>query len=203
MNKILQLMTTLFLLFAVFCQSANAKINIFPKARYIPELSFYSDSGKAYKLKDFKSELLMAVLWSRYCGPCISDMKKLDTFSEKMKSKGVRVIIISPEKDFKTADERHAFLRKIEAPHLESYIDRKSNFINGMGVFVTPAAILVNRNNEEAGQITGSVKWDDDDVIDYILKLKTKISKQLDEQEAAYQQSQEQNRKPTEVSFDK
>ena len=103
MNKILKIMTTLFLLFAIFCQSANAKINIFPKARYIPELSFYSDNGQAYKLKDFKSELLMAVLWSRYCGPCISDMKKLDVFSEKMKNKGIRVIIISPEKDFKTS----------------------------------------------------------------------------------------------------
>lgn len=186
-------MTILFLVFAALCQSANAKINIFPKARYIPELSFYSDSGQAYKLKDFKSDLLMAVLWSRYCGPCIADMKKLDTFSEKMKNKGIRVIIISPEKDFKTADERHALLRKLEAPHLESYIDRKSNFINGMGIFVTPAVILVNRNNEEVGQITGSVKWDDSDVIDYILKLKNKISKQLDEQEAANQQGQEQN----------
>ena len=30
------------------------KLNLFPKARYIPELSFYDDAGKAYKLKDFK-----------------------------------------------------------------------------------------------------------------------------------------------------
>lgn len=191
MNNILKFMTSLFFALGFVCQTADAKINIFPKARYIPELSFYADNGQAYKLKDFKSDLLMVVLWSRYCGPCINDLKKLDKFSEKMKNKGIRVIIISPEKDFKTNAERHAFLQKIEAPHLESYVDRKSNFINGMGVFVTPAVILVNQNNEEVGQITGSVKWDDEDVADYIFKLKTKISKQLYEQKAANQQNQE------------
>ena len=60
-----------------------------------------------------------------------------------------------------------------------------------MGVFVTPAVILVNQNNEEVGQITGSVKWDDEDVMNYMLKLKAKISKQLYEQKAANQQNQE------------
>lgn len=194
MNKILQIIPVLFLVFGIFTADAVAKINMFPKARYIPELSFYGDSGKAYKLKDFhQSELLMAVLWSRTCGPCINDMKKLDKFAQKVKDRGIQVILISPEKEFRTADERHKFLKKIGAPHLVSYVDRKSNFINGMGIFVTPAVILVNQDNEEAGQITGGVDWDDSDVIEYMLKLKSDISKKLYEKKAAEQQNQEQN----------
>jgi len=194
MNKILQIIPVLFLVLEIFISDASAKINMFPKARYIPELSFYGDSGKAYKLKDFhNNELLMAVLWSRTCGPCINEMKKLDKFAQKTKNKGIEVILISPEKEFRTVDERHNFLKKIGAPHLVSYVDRKSNFANGMGIFVTPAVILVNQDNEEAGQITGGVDWDDDDVIDYMLKLKSDISKKLKEQKAANQQKEEQN----------
>ena len=52
-------MTSLFFALGFVCQTADAKINIFPKARYIPELSFYADNGQAYKLKDFKSDLLL------------------------------------------------------------------------------------------------------------------------------------------------
>lgn len=193
MNKILQIIPVLFWALGLLMPNAEAKINMFPQARYIPELSFYGDSGKAYKLKDFhQNELLMAVLWSRTCGPCINDMKKLDNFAQKVKDKGIQVILISPEKEFRTVDERHNFLKKIGAPHLVSYVDRKSNFVNGMGVFVTPAVILVNQDNEEAGQITGGVDWDDDDVVEYMLKLKSDISKKLNEKKAANQQNQEQ-----------
>ena len=135
----------------------------------------------------------MVVLWSRSCGPCINDMKKLDKFAQKVKDKGIQVILISPEKEFRTVDERHNFLKKIGAPHLISYVDRKSNFVNGMGIFVTPAVILVNQDNEEAGQITGGVDWDDNDVIEYMLKLKNDISKKLYEKKAAEQQNQEQD----------
>ncbi|MBQ9034334.1 MAG: TlpA family protein disulfide reductase [Alphaproteobacteria bacterium] len=194
MNKILQIIPVLFLALIIFVCEASAKINIFPQARYIPELSFYGDSGKAYKLKDFhNNELLMAVLWSRTCGPCINDMKKLDKFAHRTKDKGIQVILISPEKEFRTGEERYNFLRKIGAPHLVSYVDRKANFVNGMGVFVTPAVILVNKDNEEVGQITGDVDWDDDDVIDYMLKLKNDVSKKLEEKKAANQQNEEQN----------
>ena len=190
MNKIFKIVLILFFVIVFGAENASAKINMFPKARYIPELSFYGDSGKAYKLKDFKADLLRAVLWSRYCGPCINDMKKLDEFMQKTQDKGIKVILISPEKEFKTADERRNFLKKIGAPHLVSYVDRKSNFINGMGIFVTPAVILVNRNNEEAGQITGGVDWADSDVIEYMLKLKNDVSKQLDKQKSADEQGE-------------
>ena len=59
-----------------------------------------------------------------------------------------------------------------------------------MGIFVTPAVILVNRNNEEAGQITGGVDWADSDVIEYMLKLKNDVSKQLDKQKSADEQGE-------------
>ncbi len=152
-------------------------MNLFPKARYIPELSFYDKDGKEYKLKNFKSDLLMVVLWSRTCGPCVKDMGYLNDFSQKVKDKGIRVILISPESEWKNAEEREQFLERIQAAPLDNFFDRKATFMKGMGIFVTPTVILVNKDTEEVGQITGAVKWNTPEVMQYMLKLKAKISK--------------------------
>ncbi|MBR1399778.1 MAG: TlpA family protein disulfide reductase [Alphaproteobacteria bacterium] len=171
MNNILKTLSIL-LIALTFFANADAKLNLFAQPRYIPELSYYSDSGKKHKLTEYKSDLLLAVLWSRFCGPCIGDMKHLQKFADKTKNKGIKVIIISPDEEWKSIDERRNFLKKIGAPNLESYTDRKSNFAHGMGIMVTPVAVMVNRNGEEIGQISGSVEWDDDEVVDYMIKLK-------------------------------
>ena len=189
MNKILR-GSLLFLFFMFPITEVSAKINIFPKPRYIPALSFYGESGKAYRLTDFKEDLLMAVVWSRRCGPCVSDMKYLRNFSKKVEGQGIKVILISPESEWKTSDERRMFMERIGGLGLVNYLDRKANFRDGMGLRVTPTVVLVNRNGEEVGQITGAVNWDDDDVIEYMINLKNESLKQLDEQKSANQQNQ-------------
>lgn len=184
MNKILRVILLL-MFFILPTAEAIAKINVFPKPRYIPALSFYGDSGKAYKLSDFNDDMLIAVVWSKKCGPCIADLKHLNKFAKKVEKQGIKVILISPESEWKTVDERRMFLLRVGGGGLISYLDRKANFRDGMGLRVTPTAILVNRNHEEVGQITGSVEWDDEDVMEYIVNLKNESLKQLDEQEAA------------------
>ena len=175
----------IFVLFILQLSSAAAKINMFPQPRYIPPLNFYGDSGKAYKLTDFKSDLLMAVIWSKNCGPCLEDMKYLNSFAKKTAKQGIKVILISPEKEWQTIDQRRSFLRKIGAPNLVSYLDRKGAFRDGMGIMVTPTVILVNKAGEEAGQITGAVRWDDEEVIEYMVKLKEDMLQELYQRKSA------------------
>ena len=177
MNKIYKSFCFFFIALILSISSASAKLNLFPNPRYIPDLSYYSDSGKKHKLTENKEDMLIALVWSRTCGPCIGDMKHLQAFADKTKGKGIKVIIISPAEDWKTIDERRNFMKKIGAPNLESYTDPKSGFSHGMGIMVTPTAVMVSRNGEEIGQITGSVKWDDPEVVDYLLKLKNDVYK--------------------------
>ncbi len=190
MNKILSAIL-FFVFFVLSSGEVEAKINIFPKPRYIPALSFYGESGKAYRLTDFKEDLLMAVVWSRRCGPCVADLKHLKKFAKRVEKQGIKVILISPESEWKTSDERRLFMQRVGGDGLVNYLDRKANFRDGMGLRVTPTVILVNRNGEEAGQITGSVDWDDDDVVEYMVNLKNESLKYLNEQESANQQEQE------------
>ena len=170
---------------------AEAKINIFEKPRYIPALNIYDDAGNAYQLKDFHSDLVIALLWSKTCGPCLGDLRHLGAFVEQTRENGIEVILISLDKEWRTATDKRAFLKRLNAVNMVSFNDRNNRFKDGMGVGVTPTAILVDRNGEEVGHITGSVKWDDPKVVRYMLDLRNKVSKQLDESETADEQNQE------------
>ena len=186
MNKIFQMIAILSgLMF--YGAIADAKLNIFPQPRYIPALTFFSPDGKTHRLSDFDADLLMAVVWSRSCGPCIAELQNLNDFANKMKNRGIQVILISPEKEWKTMEERRLFMQRYGAPDLVNYLDRRGSFFDGMGIRSTPTAILVNRNHEEVGQITGNVKWDDPDVERYMLKLKKKSSEELNKGKSANQ----------------
>ena len=80
MNKILKSLILLFVFMSV-TSASEAKLNLFQQPRYVPDLSFYGDSGKPYKLKTFGADLLVAVVWSRRCGPCLADLKPLNDFA--------------------------------------------------------------------------------------------------------------------------
>ncbi len=188
MNKIFKFITILFLT-VVSAIPVNAKMNLFPEARYIPALDFYDESGKKYQLYDFNADLLIAVLWSRHCGPCIKDMQPLAKFAKRVENKGIKVILISPAEEWKNVAERQRFWEKIGADKLPQYFDQKSDFMKRMGIFATPTAILVTKNHLEAGQITGSVKWDKPEVEEYLLKLKDKLLQKLNQSKTANQQN--------------
>lgn len=175
MNKILKICLVLLIILTAFSSAVQAKLNIFPQPRYVPDLSFYGDSGKAYKLKDFKDDLLMAVIWSRRCGPCLADLKPLGEFAKATKDEGIHVILISPAEEWKSADEKRIFLKRFGAGDLVSFSDKKSTFVDGMGIMVTPTALLINRDGLEVGQITGAVPWDNPKAIKYIVDLKNKL----------------------------
>lgn len=174
MNKILKSLILLFVFMSV-TSASEAKLNLFQQPRYVPDLSFYGDSGKPYKLKTFGADLLVAVVWSRRCGPCLADLKPLNDFALATADKGIRVILISPDGEWRSYDEKRAFLKKFGAPNLVSYLDKKAGFMDGMGIMVTPTALLVNREGLEVGQVTGAVQWNNPKVIDYMVKLKNRL----------------------------
>lgn len=52
------------------------------------------------------------------------------------------------------------------------YVDKKGDLSADLGIFTSPNTVLINRHGKEIGRIRGSVEWDDDEVIEYIYKIK-------------------------------
>lgn len=149
-------------------------VNIYPEARALPErqMFHYSDTGEAYKLSDFKEQFVVANFWSRYCTPCLRELDDLNNFSNKVADNGIKVVIISPASEWHSLEEQQKFLQKHGAPDLDFYVDKKGDLAADLGIFTSPNTVLINKKGQEIGRIRGSADWDDEDVIEYIYKIK-------------------------------
>lgn len=167
--------SVLYLLFIAFCFSAEAKtdaVNIFAESRDVPKRLIIHENGKAYSLTDFKGEFVVAVFWSKTCGPCLKEMADLNTFYKNALSQGIRLILISPKSEWQSSIEQRLFLKKLKAPNLEFYTDKKGKLAGDFGIFSTPHTVLIDENSQEIGRIRGTAKWADKRVLNYIKSLK-------------------------------
>ncbi len=161
-----------FLLCAFELKAQKDAVNIFEHTRPVPETEIVHQSGKSYRLSDFKGEFVLAAFWSKTCGPCIKELKDLNTFYNAALKEKIRLILISPQKDWKSAVEQKKFLKKYGAPDIEFYTDPKGKLAADFGIFTTPHTVLVDENSEEMGRIRGTAKWSDPRVLEYIKKIK-------------------------------
>lgn len=168
----------LFLFLIIFCfnipLSASANVNIYPVPRTVPNKSILHESGKRYKLSDFKGEFLVVVFWSKKCSVCIKELDDLNGFYNAVKSKGVKLIVVSPSGEWKNMAQTKDFLVKRKAPDLEVYWDEGGELASGLGIFALPHNVLINKKGEEIGRIRGGADWDDGKVIKFIYELKNK-----------------------------
>jgi peroxiredoxin len=170
MKKILYVLAMLFFADVAWAESG---INIFAYPRKVPDTPVYDRDGKAVRLDSFAGNFLLAVFWSKTCVPCLREMKDLSEFVKKTQDNGIKVILVSSESEW-INDEigQKAFLARYGGADLDYYVDKKGALATDFGIFTSPHTVLVDKESMEIGRIRGSVEWDDDDVIEYIYKLK-------------------------------
>lgn len=152
---------------------ARDKANIYEYSRDVPQKEIIGETGRKTKLSDFNGYFVIAVFWSRYCVPCIRELKSLSAFVSQTHNDGIRVIMISPKGEWNGGfSEQRRFLTRFNAENLEIYVDEKEQLASALGIFSSPVSILVSRDGQEIGRIRGSVKWDKPDVIEYMYKIK-------------------------------
>lgn len=166
------------IVFFLFCMclsfnvEAKKGINIFAYSRAVPQTPIYNQYGQKSTLADYKGQVVLANFWSRYCVPCIKELDNLNEFAKRTKDDGIKVVIISPAEEWVSDNEQKELLIKYGAPDLDYYVDKNGKLAGDFGIFASPHTVLINKSAEEFGRISGSVEWDDDDVIEYIYKLK-------------------------------
>ena len=165
----------LIILLVIFTTPAFAKkgINIFTYPRDVPNVKIFDQHGKSHHLKDFADNFLIVVFWSKTCVPCIREIDEINEFVNKTKGTGIKLITVSPEKEWISAEEQKAFLKKYGGNDIEFYSDKKSSLANSFGIFSSPHTVLISPNSMEIGRIRGAVDWADKDVIEYIYRLKS------------------------------
>lgn len=165
------------LLIVLFCVCANlvmakSGINIFAYSRPAPQSPIYSPEGISLRLNDLRGDFVLVMFWSRYCAPCIKELDEINTFVNKTQNNGIKVLLVSNSEEWTGVWEQRQLLQKYGATDVKYYIDKKGTLAGDFGVFSYPHTVLINKSGEEIGRISGTVDWDDDDVVEYIYKLK-------------------------------
>lgn len=163
-------LSSLLLAFQTFAK--EDAVNIFAFSRDVPKTEIISQSGQKIRLSDFKGQFVVAVFWSRTCAPCLKELKDLNTFYKSALKENIRLILISPQKEWKSVSEQRLFLAKYHATDLEFYTDKKAGLASDFGIFTTPHTVLINEDAQEIGRIKGTAKWADKRVLKYIKSLK-------------------------------
>ena len=163
----------------IFCLCAGecfAKkgINIFAYSRPAPQTAIYNSSGLQSKLQDFEGQFILVMFWSRYCAPCIRELDDINDFVKITRDNNIKVLLVSQAEEWTGVGEQRMLLKKYKAEDIDFYIDKKGALAGDFGVFSFPHTVLVDQYGEEIGRISGSVDWDDEDVVEYIYKLKAK-----------------------------
>ncbi len=155
-----------------FPAQAKKGLNIFAYSRPAPETPVYNAYGKSIKLRDFSGDFLLVVFWSRYCAPCIRELDELNAFVKQTEGNGIKAVLVSREDEWQTDSEQKELLLKYGAPDVEYYVDKDGKLAEDFGIFSSPHTVLINARGEEIGRISGSVDWEDEDVIEQIYKIK-------------------------------
>ena len=151
-------------------------VNIYQSSREAPDTEFYDINGHKLTLDDFKGKFILLLFWSRDCMPCVRELKSIKGFYDLTHGSNVEMVVISDAKEWKNADELKNFLKKYKASGLPTYIDRKGKLGESFGVFTYPHTVLINAKGNEIGRIRGAADWDDEDVVEYIFKLKAQYN---------------------------
>lgn len=156
-------------------QAAERAVNIYDIARETPQREIINEQGKKVKLQSFKGNFVLLMLWSRNCVPCVKELDNLNGFVNKIKDENIKVVMLSPSKEWNSSAEQRAFVTKFHAPDLDLYTDEDGKLAEDFGVFTSPHTVLIDKNGMEVGRIRGAAEWDDDKVVEYIKNLKEKF----------------------------
>ena len=151
---------------------ANKNVNIYSTTRDLPNISIKSPDGTKLDLKKFKGDFVILVVWSRFCAKCVNKLESIKKFISKTENNGIELVLLSDENEWKDVAEQKAFLKKYGAEDINFYLDPNAMFSTSLGIFKYPSTVLINSKSQEIGRIKGSLQWDDNNLIEYIYKLK-------------------------------
>jgi len=134
-------------------------------AKPAPDLKFHDLAGHDHHLTDLRGSLAVISFWATWCAPCREELPRLSLLSQQYAAQGVRFIAVSVDdpKDFPKIQpflqQQHIALDVWTGATIDT-LDRLS-----LGD-VVPATIVLDRNGEVVGRISGEAQ--DPDVKGYL-----------------------------------
>jgi peroxiredoxin len=135
-----------------------------------PNFVLQDSYGKQYSLADYRGKVVVINFWASWCPPCVSEMPSLQNAADKLAQHNISVLGIGVGEN---RDSVKRFLKStpVSFPLL---LDTSSEVMETWSAPSLPTTIIVNPQGRIALLALGERVWDDSEIIEQIISLKTK-----------------------------
>ncbi|MGI9387040.1 MAG: TlpA family protein disulfide reductase, partial [Methyloligellaceae bacterium] len=131
--------------------------------RDIADVTFVDRSNRSLKLTEWKGKIVLLNLWATWCAPCRKEMPGLDALQAQLGGDQFDVVALSIDRD--GLEKAGKFLKKISVKSLALYNDGTAKAGVKLKAFGMPTTLLLNRQGEEIGRLTGPAEWHSEDAV--------------------------------------
>ena len=127
--------------------------------------SLHTLDGVEVQLTKFQGQTIFLHFWATWCGPCIAEMPGIQRLYESVKDDGLSFLLVTDE----TEETVRNFLLK-QGLTLPVYLAGK-NLPSQLRPKAIPTTLVINHRGQIVFKHTGSARWDDLLVVEYIKSL--------------------------------
>ena len=136
--------------------------------RKISSIKFEDFYGNSINLNDYYENLVLINFWATWCKPCKDEMPSLDVLSQNEKFKNLIILPINMEEI--NHEKTKKFFSDLKIKKLKIFFDPHLNFVKELKLRGVPTSILVDKKGNEFARITGSINFEDEKFLQWLLK---------------------------------
>lgn len=132
----------------------------------IANVEFEDGKGQKRTLADFRGKVVLLNLWATWCGPCREEMPTLDRLQSRLGGSDFEVVALSIDRGGQVLVK--SFFDEIDVQRLAVYVDPTAEAGTKLAILGVPTTLLLDREGNEMGRLTGAAEWDSPEVMNTI-----------------------------------
>ena len=132
-----------------------------PGDRDFPDISFTDINGDIHKLQEYRGSVVLLNFWATWCPPCRAEMPGMGKLAHELKG---RDFVMLPLNVQESAVMVQSFVEEFNVD-FPVYLDIDAEAAMTVGVSGLPTSILINRDGNAIAAVTGTLKWDSEEII--------------------------------------
>jgi thiol-disulfide isomerase/thioredoxin len=132
----------------------------------VPSFRFTDEARRSLSIEDFQGKIVLLNVWATWCAPCRKEMPTLDRLSQELGGPEFQIVPLSIDRAGVEAVRR--FYAKTGISGLGVYVDKADAATRALKLDGLPTTLLIDRNGQELGRITGPAEWDSAEMVGLI-----------------------------------
>ena len=148
-----------------------ANLVVHDSPRPLAAVQFEDEQGQTRGLADFKGKVIVLNIWATWCVPCRREMPTLDRLEAQLGGSDFQVVPVSIDRG--GIDTIRKFYVEAAVQKLPLYVDRSGQVLRTLGALGLPTTLIIDRDGQELGRITGPAEWDSVEIVQFLRPLIT------------------------------